>query len=211
MRFSTVSVSEVWAARETLLSGLTPAEREVFDQLAVDKRRHEWFAGRIAAKRAVQRELGLPFPRLEIRLEESGRPLLFVDERPSALHLSITHSGGIAAAIAASHPIGLDVERIEPRDHTFEALVLTDGDRSRLDGLTGPARDESLTLLWCEKEAYAKLEGSGLRIPFADLVVPAHVAVERGTLAVGGVPFAFAIVIASAEWLTTPAPAAKDP
>ena len=189
-----VSVSEVWSLRETLLAALAPSELEIFEHLTVDKRRRDWLAGRIAAKRAVQKRLGLPFSRIEIRVEESGRPRIAGSE----LFLSITHSGDLAGAIASASPIGFDLELIEPRDRSFEELVLTSADRIELDGLAGPSRDERLTLLWCEKEAYAKLEGAGLRIPFAELIVPDHVTVERGTLALGGVPYAFAIVLASA-------------
>jgi phosphopantetheinyl transferase len=188
-----VSVDQVWEQRERFARSLTASEREVFDRLAVDKRRREWLAGRIAAKRAVQKELGLPFQRIEIRVEESGKPVVFIRGEASELFLSISHSEGVAAAIVSRAPIGFDLEKIETRDRSFEDLVLTDADRRRLDGLSGSSRDEWLTILWCEKEAYAKLAGEGLRIPFAELVVPADVKIERGRLDVAGVAFAFAI------------------
>ena len=184
-----VSVSEVWDRRDVFVRSLAISELEVFAELRVEKRQRDWLAGRIAAKRAVQMHVGLPFPRIEIRVEESGRPIVAGSE----LYLSITHSSDVAAAIASRAPIGLDVERIEPRDPSFEKLVLTASDHQRLNGLKGPARDEALTMLWCEKESYVKLEGHGLRIPFADLVVPREVAIERGTLEVGGERFAFAL------------------
>ena len=188
-----VSVSEVWSMRPTFEASLTPFEAEVFGELSIGKRMQDWLAGRVAAKRAAQRKLGLPFQQIEIRTEEGGRPQIFLADRKSDLFLSITHSNDVAAAIASRSPIGLDLERIEPRDHTFEDLVLTAADRQKLDGLVGARRDEWLTLLWCEKEAYAKLTGNGLRIPFAELVVPENVAIERGTIELGGVPYAFAI------------------
>jgi 4'-phosphopantetheinyl transferase len=204
-----VSVSEVWEQRERLVHALVPTEREIFENLGVDKRQREWLAGRMAAKRAVQKRLGLPFARIEIRVDENGRPQLILG-KAIELHLSITHSYDVAAAIVARDPIGLDLERIEPRDASFEALVLTEQDRTVLGDLTGEARDERLTMLWCEKEAYAKLEGSGLRIPFAELVVPEQLRVERGTVVLRGTSFAFAIVVASPEWPITTALAAKD-
>jgi len=190
---SVVSVSEVWERRDVFVLSLTPSEREVFERLAVDKRKHDWLAGRIAGKRAVQKETGLPFQRIEIRVEESGRPRVFVGGAGSEIHLSITHSGDFAAAIADRSPIGLDLEKIERRDRSFEDLVLTADDRAKLDGITGDARDERLTLLWCEKEAYAKLIGDGLRIPFTELVVPNNVALTHGTIELGGVTYAFAV------------------
>jgi phosphopantetheinyl transferase len=200
-----VSVKDVWDRRDVFVRSLAIAELEVFAHLDVEKRQRDWLAGRIAAKRAVQKHLGLPFPMIEIRVEDSGRPIVANQD----LYLSITHSSDVAAAIASPAPIGLDLERIEPRDPSFENLVLTPADQPRLEGLAGPARDEALTLLWCEKESYAKLEGNGLRIPFAELAIPDHITVERGTIEVSGVRFAFAL--ASAPWPTTSAPAAKNP
>jgi phosphopantetheinyl transferase len=209
-KIAVVAVSEVWERRELFVRSLTGAELEVYARLDVEKRQREWLAGRIAAKRAVQKQVGLPFARIEIRVEESGRPIVSIvsSDRGSSAppFLSITHSNEVAAAIASQDPIGLDLERIEPRDRSFEELVLTESDQQRLNGLVGPPRDEALTLLWCEKESYAKLEGNGLRIPFADLVIPDDVAIERGTIEVSGVRFAFAL--ASPRWPITNAPAA---
>jgi phosphopantetheinyl transferase len=182
-----VSIREVWSERDRFVRSLAASERATYDGLGIEKRCQDWLGGRIAAKRAVQKRHGWPFARIEIRVEENGRP------RCGELYLSITHSGDVAAAIVSSKPIGLDVERIEPRDPSFEELVLTNEDRVLLDGLQGSLRDERLTALWCAKEAYTKLEGSGLRIPFADLVVPTSVRTETGRFDLGGTSFAFAI------------------
>jgi phosphopantetheinyl transferase len=186
-----VSVLEVWSHRATLLSSLTQDEREVFDRLSVDKRRKDWLAGRVAAKRAVQRKTGLPFDRIEIRVAEGGRPLVYLDGESSPWHVSITHSGDLAAAVADEAPLGLDVESIEPREAGFETLVLTPEDRARLNG--DGDRDARLTLIWCEKEAYAKLVGEGLRIPFSKLSVPEEVWIESGRFEHAAVDFAWAV------------------
>lgn len=186
-----VSVLEVWSHRATLLPSLTQDEREVFDRLSVDKRMKDWLAGRVAAKRAVQRKTGLPFDRIEIRVAEGGRPLVYLDGEPSPWHVSITHSGDVAAAVAGDAPLGLDVESIEPREASFETLVLAPEDRARLNGAGD--RDARLTLIWCEKEAYAKLIGEGLRIPFSRLSVPKEVRVETGRFEHAAVDFVWAL------------------
>ena len=181
-----VSVSAVWKRRDVFTRSLTLAEREVFDQLGIDKRKKDWLAGRVAAKRAVQKLLGLPFSAIEIGVEASGRPTV------SGAHLSITHSGDVAAAIASLTPIGLDVETVEARDSSFEDLVLTDTDKSRLASASD--RNTELTTIWCEKEAYAKWEGEGLRIPFSELCVPSDRSIARGALDIGGTRYVWVTV-----------------
>jgi 4'-phosphopantetheinyl transferase len=168
-----VSVREVWSRRDVFAGSLCAAEREVFAGLVVEKRASDWLAGRIAAKRAVQRMTGLSFRRIEIVVDGLGRPGVTVSGG-AEVFVSISHSGGVAVATAATEPIGIDIERVEPRDQSFEELVLTPADRAEVAGLRGREREDRLTRIWSEKEAYAKLDGRGLRIPFAELEVPRH-------------------------------------
>jgi holo-[acyl-carrier protein] synthase len=93
---------------------LTPAERDLAAARAA--RRHEFAAGRFAAKEAVSKALGCGIGRLvglqdmEVLPDESGRPVcrlsggalerLGFAESPPRIHLSITHSETMAAAYA---------------------------------------------------------------------------------------------------------------
>jgi 4'-phosphopantetheinyl transferase len=166
-----LSVREVWSRRGVFVDSLCPAEREVFAGLVVEKRASDWLAGRIAAKRAVQRMTGLSFRRIAIVADGWGRPEVIAPSE-ALVFVSISHSGDMAVATAEAEPIGIDIERVEARDRSFEDLVLTATDRSEVAGLRGREREDRLTRIWSEKEAYAKLDGRGLRIPFAELEVP---------------------------------------
>jgi phosphopantetheinyl transferase len=84
--------------------------------------------------------------------------------------VSIAHKDEIAVAIA-SHDgdLGIDVERIAPRDAGFADLAFT-ADELRM---MNEPRDEALTRLWVAKEAAAKAAGTGLagdprRFPVTD-------------------------------------------
>jgi phosphopantetheine--protein transferase-like protein len=67
-------------------------------------------------------------------------------------------------------PVGIDVERIEPRSDSFAELSFS---RAELRLIEGEPRDEGLTRLWSAKEAAAKAAGTGLggapsRFPIRD-------------------------------------------
>lgn len=175
-----VSIAEVWSQRDRVLAALDAEERRTFDRLHVTKRRRDWLAGRIAAKRAVQRRCGAPLSVIGIRALEhgrcAGRPFAVVDGREIG-GLSIAHAGDLAVALTGDTAVGVDIETIEPRPQ-LEGLAFTDAERARWQHLGGAARDEAITVRWCEKEAFAKHAGVGLRASFRALDVPADVPVQ---------------------------------
>ena len=138
-------------------------------------RREEWLIDRIAAKDATRTFLkkrhgfSLHPADIEIANDASGRPApqgYWVQKIGYAPALSVSHSGRLAIAIAgrcAAHQrLGVDVQRIEPRSPAFEGVALTPQERSLLDSIGIPARQEWLTRVWCAKQATGKALGRGL-------------------------------------------------
>jgi phosphopantetheinyl transferase len=77
-----------------------------------------------------------------------------------SLHISISHKDDVAVAIASDErAVGIDVERIAPRDDSFAELCFT-SEELRL--VRDEPRDEGWTRLWSAKEAAAKAAGTGL-------------------------------------------------
>lgn len=170
-----VELHAVWSRRDVLLAGLREEERAIFDAFQVEKRASDWLGGRIAAKRAVQRELGLAFSQLAVlpseRDSDRGLPLVFVGgARLETLHVTISHAGGLAAAWAGGARAGLDLERVERRAPSFEALFLDEDARAELEHLTPDERARAVTRRWCVTEAIGKARGVGLARPFSELV-----------------------------------------
>jgi 4'-phosphopantetheinyl transferase len=142
---------------------LSAVERARLSTQRSARRRAEFVAGRLAARRALSGS-GLPLPRdLAIDRDEDGAPLLI---GLAGVALSITHARVRAIAAVADRPIGIDLcdatdaprirrvaRRAFPRAHE-RALVLED--------------DRSACLAWAAKEAVAKalrigmLEGGGV-------------------------------------------------
>jgi phosphopantetheinyl transferase len=169
-------------ARRCLDLWLAPAERATLARLSVPKRRREWLAGRVAAKDLVRRRHRLAgedaLRRIEIAASREGpskgKPAYRIDGAPGRFDLSISHSGDRAVAALASTPqehIGIDLEQIEARGESFEALALSAPERALIARLDGAARAVAVTQRWVLKEALSKALGEGLRLRFPRITV----------------------------------------
>jgi 4'-phosphopantetheinyl transferase len=88
---------------------------------------------------------------------ERGKPQIIGRD----IHISITHSGGYAAAAAATRPIGIDLERQRPLPKTLFMRICSPEELNWVRAVP------SLTLarffrLWTMKEAYGKMKGIGI-------------------------------------------------
>ncbi len=155
---------------------LSRTERAEFSAVRGPERREtEWVFGRAVAKDAVRRLLaqrdgvGLCPADIEIGKDRDGRPFAGVShltEPEVAPSISITHTDGEAAAIAGQclpgEHLGIDIERIRPRQEGFRRIAFDPDELTLLDSLTAAQRDEWVTRLWCAKEAVGKALGKGL-------------------------------------------------
>ena len=88
------------------------------------------------------------------RFDARGAPL-----PANGWHRSVAHTRGLAAAIVAPEPVGIDVERLDrPRAQRILEPGLSAAERVFLEELTPPR----LLRLWTAKEALLKRAGCGL-------------------------------------------------
>ncbi len=165
-------LEQSWGIWSRVLAHLILSRNELdfwYDLPAKGRRRIDWLLGRVAAKDAVRiwaHErflLELDPPDIEILPAESGQPsvrcsdLAPLGEAPT---ISITHSGGTAAAVVhgAGAPVGIDLEVArERRSSAWISGAFADAELQFLDGDTA-----EVLALWCAKEAAAKTCGQGL-------------------------------------------------
>jgi len=150
---------------------LNRAELEQYRSMKNGPRRTEWIFGRAAAKDAVRmwvkRHFNLDlFPAdVEIHQDANGKPSVrggWTRKISRIPTVSISHKGKTAVAVAASVPIGIDMETVEARDRGFEQIALSDADQEFLDELSLSDRADWVTRLWSAKESVGKLLGTGL-------------------------------------------------
>ena len=163
----TPAIVEQVVARRGVAGLLTPREHEILEGVPVERRRRDWLAGRVAAKRALratyrrQHETVPSYQGIEILNDASGAPCFTVNGRPelaNRLDISIAHTDGAAvAAIAdtlASGRVGVDIEITRPLSLSFVRRVLQPTELERIDE-TANACPTPLEM-WTAKEAAMK-------------------------------------------------------
>ncbi len=157
---------------------LSARERACQHTLRFAKRRADWTLGRWTAKRAVAAYLNLPahplvLAKIEIRPEASGAPEAFVDERPAAVTISLSHRDGRAICALAQFGVelGCDLEVVESRGEAFLSDYFTAGEQALV--ARAPTADQTrlVTLLWSAKESTLKALHTGLRIDTRGVIV----------------------------------------
>lgn len=154
---------------------LSRRERKTWMSMrAVDKRKHEWLLGRCAVKDAVRmlvkRHKGVQLAPADVEIvpDAYGRPRLegaWMKALRIEPAISIAHSHGVAAALAALDPgqlVGIDLESLTQRREGFESIAFGPEERGLLASLRQEIRQEWALRMWCAKEAVGKALGRGL-------------------------------------------------
>jgi 4'-phosphopantetheinyl transferase EntD len=134
-----------------------PAEAAEAARMAA-RRRAEFLAGRLAARRAL-RAAGLECG----EIPRAGRKPLF----PAGCAVSISHSGGVAVAVAGlpgrgDEPVGCDLE-LYALPARAARLVLTEDERLRMGQAAAAGPAAGVTVWFSAKEAAFKALGDGPR------------------------------------------------
>ncbi|MBI3178322.1 MAG: polyketide synthase dehydratase domain-containing protein, partial [Deltaproteobacteria bacterium] len=179
-RFLTLDLLEVGemlaaGAAEVVPHYLSAAEQTRFGELKTDKRRLEYLAGRVVAKRLIRqaRYAGegaiVPYSAITILADVLGAPEVQIVGEPAGPLVSIAHGAGVAAAYLSGGPglrPGIDVEKIERRDPSFAATYFTPEEQAQAQA----DPDRRLTAMWAVKEAMVKALGVGARVDLRELV-----------------------------------------
>jgi 4'-phosphopantetheinyl transferase len=145
---------------------LASAEASYFGGLRFIRRQKSYLLGRYAAKLALEQALNEPdLKALEIVPGAFGQPLVAYGSKTTP-GIGISHCAGFAVALTfpLGHPMGIDLERIEP---DREATIRTQLSRRELQwvDLDLPQRLALTTLIWTVKEALSKTLTTGLMSP----------------------------------------------
>lgn len=156
---------------EDLSHTLSPDELSQLAGFKVPKRRRDWLAGRLAAKKLflgmlAERGRAARPSELSILNRKDGTPYLaFPWEGEPAPFLSLSHApgGAVAAAADGGRRVGVDAEQVAERPEAFVTVFAHPSERP---GLRSP---QEQTRLWTLKESVLKLLSLGLSVDLWDV------------------------------------------
>ena len=151
---------------ELAMTLLGPTEKDYFLTLRSEKRQKSYLLGRYAAKLALKDLLSEPDLRsIEIVKGVFEQPIVQCKSQ-AGWGVSIGHTGLLAAGLAfpIGHPMGIDIERIDP---TRQETIFSQLSSQEVEWIeqTGPDRDRVATAFWAAKEALSKVLTTGLMTP----------------------------------------------
>lgn len=168
--FAAAFRTERAAIEQAAPSFLNPAELAYLGDLQFPRRRESFLLGRFAAKQALGAAVGrADLADLEIIKGVFDQPVPL-----APAELSIAHSEGAAVAVAcqAGHPIGIDLEFIDPTKADALTSCVTPAEEALVRCVPEPLEVRRY-LLWTIKESLSKVLRCGLMTPFKLLEVTA--------------------------------------
>lgn len=146
------------------LGWLTQDEHQRLARMASAERRRNFLAGHRLARDMAAQWHDIDVARVALDRMVDGRPCLLVDDAPSPLSVSLSHSDGWILAGLANTPVGVDVEVFRrPRD--IEALArhaFAREEAERLALIDAEHRLGAFHEIWALKEARGKRTGEGI-------------------------------------------------
>ncbi|WP_052496649.1 4'-phosphopantetheinyl transferase family protein [Pedobacter lusitanus] len=136
--------------------------------LKLPKVQHSYLLGRYAAKSALSAFADhMVLTEVQISSGIFQQPVLYLPQGGN-IQLSIAHTDrmGMAVVFQEGHPMGVDVEAVDPGQSETMREVITSGESKKLHLINNDV-NLSLALLWTMKEALSKVLKTGLMTPFA--------------------------------------------
>ncbi len=148
------------------------SEKKYYENLKYDRRKLNYILGRFSAKLAVNTLLKkASLNSINIGSGVFGFPIVKCLKAKN-VQVSITHCGtiGMSVAFKESHPMGIDIEAISFDKEKAIQSQITDKEIALLQ-LLNMNDISGYTLLWCAKEALAKVIKTGMMLDFLFLEV----------------------------------------
>ena len=179
---TTIALPE-WVAAQDQTQWLTRTEMDVWESWRSPKRRAEWLAGRMAAKKLVRETFG--HAPLEFTIGRDGDAPCIVGLSLPSISISLSHSVGLGAAtlsdIRQEGTAGIDVQRVRTVHPGLETRVFTPAERQQIaERFHSKENTEGMLLFWALKEAAIKARRTAWGKPLQEI----EVQLTEGTFAI---------------------------
>lgn len=150
-------------------SWLDQYERQRRDRLIFEIHRQRFALSKKLTRKVLSLYLSLPPQSIELETDAMGKPFL----KGNPFSFNISHSGDwLMIGIHASLAIGVDIECMKERDfsglarHSFSSAESQAVEQAKVSN-----QCQQFYRIWCQKEAFIKCDGRGLRYPLKAFTV----------------------------------------
>jgi 4'-phosphopantetheinyl transferase len=144
--------------RKELMATLNQERRLRIAKAANEKIRRQCLASALLLQ-SVLRSKGLD-PNT-VTVNRYGKPEI------EGICFNISHSGNLVVCAVSDQPIGCDIEKLREAPRKVSDRFFCEREKKYLNQFEGMNFDREFFRLWTMKEAYVKLTGEGLRVPFS--------------------------------------------
>jgi phosphopantetheinyl transferase len=144
---------------------LSPSEKDQYDSFKIAKRKNEFLASRILAKKFISDSISCNFSDVEIKNDKDRKPYAVVNKK-LLFYISLSHREeyvGVAFRGDMMPYIGIDIELFEKKNKEYLTDFMSS---SELDN-----NDEEIIRIWAMKEAFLKMVGRGLSVSARDIEI----------------------------------------
>lgn len=141
---------------------LSPDEREYAAAFHNERARRQFVISRGMLRQLLSRYLDRPTADIRFETEGDGKPVLAGNRE---VEFNLSHSGEIVVyAIAASRPVGVDIEHLRPVPRALELArrFLSPEESDAVTAAPEEQRGREFLSSWVKREAYAKARGTSI-------------------------------------------------
>ena len=157
------------ACRKALAETLSEDERARASRFRSRSAQDRFVVARGILRNILARYLDLAPAQLRFSDGRHGKPALAEDMRCRPLHFNLSHSADLVLVAVAPRAVGIDVERVRPRTRLdrIAGRMFAANEAARLRALPSRERLDMFYRCWTRREALAKAQGEGLRLPLS--------------------------------------------
>ena len=149
---------------DKLFQLLSEEEQQRAKQFRFEEKRGHFIVGRATLRQLIGGCLKASPAALEFSYTQRGKPEL-AGALAGKVHFNVSHSDSLALiALTRVCPVGVDVERVRPRQYDMEIArrFFTARESAGLESLQEAERPSAFFNLWTRKEAWLKATGVGI-------------------------------------------------
>lgn len=157
---------------EQWMSCLSKEEQQKAEQFAFIKDRRRYIVAHRYCRLILSRYLRVKANQIEFSETEMGKPVILNSSDP-AIHYNLTHSHSMALVAVSTHPVGVDIEYIDPTLPLEDMAIhiMSPQEWKLFQQLPQQNKIHAFYYCWTRKEAYVKALGKGLSYPIQQVTV----------------------------------------